>query len=139
MKLDDAPILERLSKFQRMCLGAAEMIKRDFIPMQDYCGCGDVHVIQFGAKVRILVEFPDQKVTSNAEIRFGVEFTLTPPDHVIAVREFQPNKPRKKDLILQPSREALLKTFFDLVEPDAQQVFDAIVTKDHRRLVRLLQ
>ena len=139
MKLDDAPILERLSKFHRMCLDAAEVIKRDFNPMQDYCGWGDVHVIQSGTKVLISVEFPDQKVISNAEISFGVEFTLTPPDHVIAVRQFQPNKPRKKDLILQPSCEALSRAFFDLVEPDAQQVFDALVTKDRLRLVRLLQ
>jgi len=139
MKLDDAPILERLSKFRRMCLDAAEVIKKEFIPMQDYCGWGDVHVIQSGAKVLISVEFPDQKVISNAEINFGVEFSLTPPGHVIAIRQFQPNKPRKKDLILQLSCEALLKAFFDLVESDAQRVFDALVTKDHLRIVRLLQ
>lgn len=139
MKLDDAPILKRLSKFHSMCLDAAEVIKRDFIPMQDYCGWGEVHVIHSGVKVLVSVEFPDQTILSDTEIKFGVEFTLTPPGHVIAVRQFQPHKRRAKDLIWQPSCEALLKAFDGLVASDAQRVFHALVTKDHLRLLQLLR
>ena len=139
MKLDDAPILERLDTLHTMCHQAADDIKIKFMPMQKYLGCGKIYVTKLGDKVRISVDFPDNDIFYSLAIRFDVDFQLSFPEAITVQWRRVVDDPYMKKTISRPTVETLLEAYYSLVELHVQKVFQAAVTKDHLQLVQLLR
>ena len=139
MKLDDALVFEQVNALNRMCLEAAQDIKLRFMPMQKYCGEGEVHVSGLGERVTISVRFPDQEFFSETEIQFRVEFLYEPSGSVTASWMRVYHSKIETLTIDHPTSEKLLAAFYSLVGQHAQRVFRAAATKDHWRLSQLLR